>query len=63
MPPQIPMVPGSSAPRIGYGCFNTPNGVPRSVAAGNALFTSRRCTDAGWSYEQFNLPVPVEGIR
>lgn len=61
-PRQIPMVPGSSAPRIGYGCFNTPNGVPRSVAAGNALFTSRRCTDAGWSYEQFNLPVPVEGI-
>ena len=61
-PRQIPMVPGSSGPRIGYGCFNTPNGVPRSVAAGNALFTSRRCTDAGWSYEQFNLPVPAEGI-
>jgi len=62
-PRQIPMVPGSSGPRIGYGCFNTANGVPRSVAAGNALFTSRRCTDAGWSYEQFNLPVPVEGTR
>jgi hypothetical protein len=64
-PRRIPATPGPHtgplAPTIGYACLNARHGLPRSVPAQNALFSRSRCTDAGWSYEDFGLAVPVEG--